>query len=75
MTVTSLLQEFPLNRRLTRDEAVALIHGDREMTPQAMEAIIVSAGRIPRQRTTLYGEAGPERHEQVFRAANHQHVS
>ena len=30
MTVTSLLQEFPLNRRLTRDEAVALIHGDLE---------------------------------------------
>jgi FO synthase len=31
-------------------------HG-QEMTPQEMERIIVSAGRIPRQRTTLYGDA------------------
>ncbi|MBB5054636.1 FO synthase [Afipia massiliensis] len=31
-------------------------HG-QEMTPQDMEAIILSAGRIPRQRTTLYRNA------------------
>ena len=31
-------------------------HG-QEMTPQEMERIIVSTGRIPRQRTTLYGDA------------------
>lgn len=31
-------------------------HG-QEMTPQDMEAIITSAGRIPRQRTTLYRDA------------------
>lgn len=31
-------------------------HG-QEMTPQDMEAIIRSAGRIPRQRTTLYRDA------------------
>jgi FO synthase len=31
-------------------------HG-QEMTPQEMESIIVSADRIPRQRTTLYGDA------------------
>jgi FO synthase len=31
-------------------------HG-QEMTPQEMEAIIRSVGRIPRQRTTLYGDA------------------
>ena len=31
-------------------------HG-QEMTPQEMERIIASAGRIPRQRTTLYGDA------------------
>ena len=31
-------------------------HG-QEMTPQEMERIIVSIGRIPRQRTTLYGDA------------------
>ena len=33
-------------------------HG-QEMTPQEMEQIIVSTGRIPRQRTTLYGDAEP----------------
>lgn len=31
-------------------------HG-QEMTPQDMEAIIISAGRVPRQRTTLYRDA------------------
>jgi FO synthase len=31
-------------------------HG-QEMTPQEMERIIVSTGRIPRQRTTLYDDA------------------
>jgi FO synthase len=31
-------------------------HG-QEMTPQEMERIIVSTGRTPRQRTTLYGDA------------------
>ena len=31
-------------------------HG-QEMTPQEMERIIVSIGRMPRQRTTLYGDA------------------
>jgi FO synthase len=31
-------------------------HG-QEMTPQEMEHIIVSAGRVPRQRNTLYGDA------------------
>jgi FO synthase len=31
-------------------------HG-QEMTPQEMERIIVSTARIPRQRTTLYGDA------------------
>ena len=31
-------------------------HG-QEMTPQEMEHIIVSTGRVPRQRTTLYGDA------------------
>jgi FO synthase len=30
-------------------------HG-QEMTPQEMERIIVSTGRAPRQRTTLYGD-------------------
>ena len=34
-------------------------HG-QEMTPQGMERIIVSTGRVPRQRTTVYGDAEAE---------------
>jgi FO synthase len=33
----------------------------QEMPPERMEALIRSAGRVPRQRTTLYGEPTPER--------------
>jgi FO synthase len=42
-------------------------HG-QEMTPEAMEAIIRSIGRLPRQRTTAYGEAPLERRQQSFSA-------
>jgi FO synthase len=35
-------------------------HG-QEFAPEAMEELIRSAGRIPRQRTTLYGEVPEER--------------
>ena len=31
----------------------------QEMPPEGMEALIRSAGRVPRQRTTLYGEPPP----------------
>jgi FO synthase len=33
----------------------------QELPPEAMEALIRSAGRLPRQRTTLYGEPPEER--------------
>jgi FO synthase len=33
----------------------------QEMPPEAMEALIRSAGRVPRQRTTLYGMPAEER--------------
>lgn len=49
-------------------------HG-QEMTPQAMEAIIISAGRIPRQRTTLYGEAEEQRRNVSFRAGTYRTAS
>jgi len=42
-------------------------HG-QEMTPQEMESIIVSSGRVPRQRTTLYGDAGEARRQRSFDA-------
>jgi FO synthase len=43
-------------------------HG-QEFAPEAMEELIRSAGRIPRQRTTLYGDAPAERRIASFGAA------
>jgi FO synthase len=43
-------------------------HG-QEFAPEAMEELIRSAGRIPRQRTTLYGAAPEERRLASFDAA------
>jgi FO synthase len=43
-------------------------HG-QEMTPQEMEQIIVSIGRIPRQRTTLYGDADAGIRQRSFDSA------
>jgi FO synthase len=43
-------------------------HG-QEFAPEAMEQLIRSAGRIPRQRTTLYGDAPEERRLASFGAA------
>jgi FO synthase len=40
----------------------------QELAPEAMEALIRSAGRTPRQRTTLYGEVEPERTRASFGA-------
>jgi FO synthase len=42
-------------------------HG-QELAPEAMEELIRSAGRIPRQRTTLYGEVPEERRAASFLA-------
>jgi FO synthase len=47
--------------------AAGASHG-QEMTPQHMEEIIVSCGRTPLQRTTLYGRADADRFDQSFRA-------
>jgi FO synthase len=41
----------------------------QELPPERMEALIRSAGRVPRQRTTLYGEPPPERVARSFGAA------
>jgi FO synthase len=41
----------------------------QEMPPERMEALIRSAGRIPRQRTTLYGDPPAERVAASFGAA------
>ena len=47
--------------------AAGASHG-QEMTPQRMEAIILAAGRTPRQRTTLYADAPAERRKRSFAA-------
>jgi FO synthase len=41
----------------------------QEMPPEAMEELIRSIGRTPRQRTTLYGDAPPDRLAAAFGAA------
>ena len=41
-------------------------HG-QEMPPEAMEALIRSLGRTPRQRTTLYGERAARAHRRLLR--------
>jgi FO synthase len=47
--------------------AAGASHG-QEMTPQRMEAIILAAGRTPRQRTTLYADAPEKRRTRSFAA-------
>lgn len=42
-------------------------HG-QEMPPEAMEELITNAGRVPQQRTTLYGAVTPERRRASFGA-------
>jgi FO synthase len=41
----------------------------QELGPERMEALIRSAGRVPRQRTTLYGDAPEEQVARSFGAA------
>jgi len=41
----------------------------QELSPEGMEALIRRAGRVPRQRTTLYGEPPPEQVARSFGAA------
>ncbi len=41
----------------------------QEMSPERLEALIRSAGRVPRQRTTLYADAPEERVRASFGAA------
>ena len=54
-----------MNESITR--AAGAVHGE-EMSPEAMEDVIASLGRQPRQRTTLYGEAATDRVAAAFGA-------
>jgi FO synthase len=55
-----------MNESITRAAGAAF---GQELPPQAMEQLIAEIGRLPGQRTTLYGEVPPERIEASFRAA------
>jgi FO synthase len=52
-----------MDETITR--SAGAVHG-QEMTPARMEATIRSLGRIPRQRTTTYGDAPAERYQASF---------
>jgi FO synthase len=54
-----------MNESISRSAGAA--HG-QEMPPERMEQLIRSAGRTPRQRTTLYGEPPDERIRASFGA-------
>jgi FO synthase len=54
-----------MNESISR--AAGAEHG-QEMPPERMEELIVSLGRLPRQRTTLYGRPDPGRRERSFGA-------
>src|SRR5438876_1495849 len=54
-----------MNESISR--AAGAQHG-QEFPPEAMEELIRAAGRIPRQRTTLYGEVADERRLASFGA-------
>jgi FO synthase len=55
-----------MNESITRAAGAAF---GQELPPRAMEGLIGEAGRVPYQRTTVYGEAPAERVNASFRAA------
>jgi FO synthase len=55
-----------MNESISR--AAGASHG-QELAPEAMEATIRAIGRTPRQRTTLYEDAPPDRRTASFGAA------
>jgi FO synthase len=55
-----------MNESITRAAGAAF---GQELPPEAMEELIEAVGRVPCQRTTLYGKAPAERTRASFRAA------
>lgn len=56
------------------DESISRSAGasyGQEMTPQRMEEIIRSSGRLPRQRNTVYGNASSAQRERSYRRGLH----
>jgi FO synthase len=54
-----------MNESISR--AAGAVHG-QELTPERMQALVRSVGRIPRQRTTLYGDPDPAQVKRSFGA-------
>jgi FO synthase len=54
-----------MNESISRSAGAS--HG-QELGPAQMEALMRAAGRVPRQRTTLYGDAPAERRDASLRA-------
>jgi FO synthase len=52
-----------MDETITR--SAGAVHG-QEMAPEAMEQIIRSLGRTPRQRNTVYGNVSAERYRASF---------
>lgn len=52
-----------MNESITRAAGAAF---GQEMTALALETLVRSAGRVPRQRTTFYGDAPAERQDAAF---------
>ncbi len=52
-----------MDETITR--SAGAVHG-QEMTPNTMEDLIASLGRVPRQRTTLYADVPEERYRTAF---------
>jgi FO synthase len=55
-----------MNESISR--AAGAAHG-QELEPERMEALIAAAGRTPRMRNTLYGDAAPSQRARAFGAA------
>jgi FO synthase len=61
-----------MNESITR--AAGADYG-QEWSPESIEYKIRELGRIPRMRTTLYGDVSPERHETAFGAVTLRQIS
>jgi FO synthase len=55
-----------MNESITRAAGAAF---GQELPPRQMQELIAEIGRVPQQRTTVYGEAPAERVTASFRAA------
>ena len=63
--IRGLQDGLPMNESISRSAGAQY---GQELPPDAMEQVIRSHGRVPRQRTTLYGDVPAERRAASFAA-------